>query len=91
MSEGRPYPPDWLSASDAAYLLSIGESTFRDYVRQGILPAGIMIIGSRRWSRKSLNAALDLLQEQVSDADPFFAGLRGENHGAKEKGKRDVA
>lgn len=73
----RAYPPDWLDASEAAYLLSMAESTFRDYVARGILPAGVALGGKRLWSRSRLNEALDGLanpkERPVADA---IKGLR---------------
>jgi hypothetical protein len=88
----RPYPPDWLSAEEAAYLLTVAESTFRDYVARGLLPKGILIGGSRRWSRHKLNSTLETLEETTLNADgELAAAIQGIGNGAKAKVQRNAA
>jgi predicted DNA-binding transcriptional regulator AlpA len=61
MPRERLYPPDWVDDEEAAYLLSMGASTFRDYVSRGYFPSGVKIGGKRLWSRISLNESLERL------------------------------
>jgi 6-phosphogluconate dehydrogenase (decarboxylating) len=49
----RYYPPEWCSAATMAYLLDLGESTFRSYVTRRLLPAGVHRGGSVRWHRET--------------------------------------
>jgi hypothetical protein len=75
-----------------AALLCMGESTFRDYVKRGILPEGILIGSLRRWKVAGVSEALDRLQHSDSDtADPFLRALRIGNHGATTNGRRHAA
>jgi predicted DNA-binding transcriptional regulator AlpA len=52
----RPYPPQFVSAETAAYLLDISRTTFDDYVRRGILPKSIDVGSLPRWSWNELEA-----------------------------------
>jgi hypothetical protein len=85
----RLYPPDWLDAAEAAYLLSLAESTFRDYVARGILPAGALIGGKRLWSRARLNEALDGLASPAER--PVSEAIRGMRHGQDKKARGHAA
>lgn len=49
--------PRLLTISDAATYCSIGESTYRDWVRRGLVPG--CISGVRRIDRVALDQALD--------------------------------
>jgi hypothetical protein len=53
----RIYPPEWCSSETMAYLLDMGESTFRDFVSRGLLPPGQKRGGVRRWHRETVVAA----------------------------------
>jgi hypothetical protein len=85
----RLYPPDWLDAAEAAYLLSLGESTFRDYVARGILPAGALVGGKRLWSRARLNEALDGLA--TPKERPVAEAIRGMRNGQEKKARGHAA
>lgn len=86
----RPYPPDWLDAEEAAYLLSLPVSTFHEYVAGGLLPVGIKIGKHRRWARDALNASLASMAAPAKDSS-IGAALRGLADGQKAKGGRDAA
>lgn len=86
----RPYPPDWLDADEAAYLLCLPVSTFHEYVAGGLLPEGAKIGKHRRWSRDALNASLASLLGPAKDSG-IGAALRGVAHGQKAKGGRHAA
>lgn len=90
MNGNRLYPPDWLDADGAAYLLSMAESTFRDYVDRKILPEGVKIGGKRLWSRASLNDALEKLANPALTG-PIDQAIRGLIDGEKAKGRRRAA
>lgn len=86
----RPYPPDWLDEASAAYLFSMGASTFRDYVSRGMLPEGIKIGGKRLWSRASINEALEKLANPAL-ISPVDNAIKGLIDGEKAKGRRHAA
>jgi len=86
----RPYPPDWVDEAGAAYLFSMGASTFRDYVSRGMLPQGIKIGGKRLWSRASINEALEKLSNPVLSS-PVDKAIKGLIDGEKAKGRRHAA
>ncbi len=90
MTHPRPYPPDWLDADGASYLLCLPVSTFHEYVAAGVLPEGARIGKHRRWSRESLNAALASRASPDKDAG-IGAALRGLADGQKAKGGRHAA
>jgi predicted DNA-binding transcriptional regulator AlpA len=90
VSDNRPYPPDWLDEAAAAYLFSMGASTFRAYVSQGLLPEGIKIGGKRLWSRASVNAALENLANPALTS-PVDKAIKGLIDGEKAKGRRHAA
>lgn len=64
----RPYPPDYCDAEEMAYLLSMGRSTFLEFVAAGSLPQGVKIGGKRLWSRARCVQALDDLQNPERNA-----------------------
>ena len=67
-----------------AALLCMGDSTFRDYVKRNLLPAGVLVGSLRRWKVSEISDALDRLRKIDSDTtDPFLTALRGDTHGAK--------
>ena len=90
MTAFRPYPPDWLDETGAAYLLCLPVSTFREYVADGLLPAGVKIGKHRRWARDSLNASLASLANPPKTGD-VGAALREMADGQKTKGGRHAA
>lgn len=94
MSRTRAYPPDWMTADEAAYMLMISPSTFRDYVARKILPDGVLIAGSRRWSRARLNEVLEQRLEQPLNApgdDEIADAIKGWGHGKKANAQRGIA
>jgi predicted DNA-binding transcriptional regulator AlpA len=86
-----PLVPDWCSEVTMAALLDMAPSTFRDYVARGLLPKGIKVGGSRRWSRASVNDALERLTVQSNDGDPIMAAIRGDANGPAQGSQRDAA
>lgn len=86
----RPYPPDWVDDTGAAYLLCLPVSTFREYVAGGVLPEGVKIGKHRRWSRDSLNASLASMLDKGKDTT-IGAALRDLADGEKSKGRRHAA
>lgn len=91
MGDSRPYPPDWVDEAGAAYLFSMGASTFRDYVSRGMLPQGIKIGGKRLWSRTSINEALENLANPALTGPAVRPEIQGVIDGAKAKGRRHAA
>lgn len=81
----RLYPPDWLDEDGAAYLFSMGASTFRAYVSQGLLPEGIKIGGKRLWSRASINTALEKMANPALTGPVVRPEIQGVIDGAKAK------
>lgn len=73
-----------------AALLCLGESTFRDYVRRGLLPQGVMIGSARRWKVETVSKALDQLAQGVPD-DPVLRDMREYRDGQKKKGRPRAA
>jgi predicted DNA-binding transcriptional regulator AlpA len=63
-----------------AALLCMGTSTFREYVKRGLFPKGILIGSLRRWKVMEISERLDALQRNSSHSDdPFLERLRGGN------------
>lgn len=74
----RFYPPDWLDADEAAYLLCLPVSSFRQYVNEGVLPKGVTIGKHRRWSRAMLHDALAARGVALPGSDnPLLRGRDG--------------
>ena len=74
----RSYPPDWLDDGEAAYLLSLPVSSFRQYVSEGVLPKGVTIGKHRRWSRAMLHDALAARGVALPGSDnPLLRGPNG--------------
>jgi hypothetical protein len=87
-----PYPPLWADEPTMAALLCMGESTFREYARRGLVPEGVLIGSLRRWKVDAVSATLDRLGKTDSDtADPYLQKLRGGKHGTKTTGRRHDA
>ena len=64
----RLYPPDYCNASTMAYLLSMGESTFRSYVMQELLPQPVQIGGKALWNRMEVHEALAKVGQPSTDS-----------------------
>lgn len=78
MRDGRDRPPSYLSAASLARELDVSETTILELVRKGILPRGIKLGGSVRYSWTEVQAALSSLKGAAADAsggDPFLAGV----------------
>jgi predicted DNA-binding transcriptional regulator AlpA len=52
----RPYPPEYVSAETAAYLLDCSRTTLDDYVRRGLLPKPLGVGALTRWRWRDLDA-----------------------------------
>lgn len=92
----RLFPPEWCSAETMAYLLDMGTSTFRTYVRDGKLPEGKGFEGLVRWHRERTIAAFEGVSTRSAvlsampvvsndNIDPIMAGIKA--HGAAKKGR----
>lgn len=91
MRQPLPYPPIYADEPTMAALLCLGESTFRDYVRRGLLPPGRLIGSSRRWKVEDVTKALDPPAEGGSDGDPISGRIKDFVNGQEKKGKRHAA
>jgi predicted DNA-binding transcriptional regulator AlpA len=71
-------PPSYVSKGTLAAELDVSESTIDDYVQRGLLPKPIKIGGCVRWRWATVQASLDPLAGggQLSEQDPFLAGLK---------------
>lgn len=87
MTTPRLYPPDWCTAEVMAYLLCMGETTFRMHVAAGLLPAGVEIGGKTLWERLAVNDALAKLRENGGNAAPDCDILKAAR-GQTEKASR---
>jgi len=74
-----------------AALLCMGSSTFRDYVKRGLLPEGVMIGNLRRWKVAAVLDVLDALRQNSDVDDPYLKALRGPSDGQKPSGRRHDA
>lgn len=52
----RPFPPEYVSAETAAYLLDLSRSTFDDYVRRHLLPQSVTVGAMPRWRWRDLDS-----------------------------------
>ncbi len=68
MSDGRPYPPDWLDEDGAAATLSIPVGAFRELMRRGKMPSGSTIGITRLWNRIAIQEAAKALSEAIAEA-----------------------
>lgn len=95
MTRERLFAPEWCSAETMGYLMDIGASTFRSYVRQGKLPEGRSFEGIVRWHRERTLAAFEgvtssgivsaMPMPSNDNVDPIMAGIQA--HGASKKGR----
>lgn len=91
MKQPPAFPPIYADEATMAYLLCMGESTFRSYVSRGLLPQGILIGSSRRWKVDDVVKALDRLGNAGPDENPASKALKDYINGKKAKGERDAA
>jgi predicted DNA-binding transcriptional regulator AlpA len=52
----RSYPPEYVSADTAAYLLDCSRSTLDDYLRRGLLPKPLEVGTMPRWRWRDLDS-----------------------------------
>jgi hypothetical protein len=80
----QPTLPEWGSAKTLAFLLDMGESTFRARVAAGALPKGKKDAGLRRWHVRTTLAVYagraskdDMIVPSVpaNDNDAIMAGI----------------
>jgi predicted DNA-binding transcriptional regulator AlpA len=79
----RPYPPEFVSAETAAYLLDCSRTKFDDLVRLGYLPKAVEVGGLMRWCWEDVRAAvraMNALATEPADAptsepDRFLEGV----------------
>lgn len=66
MKHDATIAPAWafraaLKRVEAAALLSVSEPFFDKLVDQGVLPQPVVLLGQKRWSRRSIDEALERL------------------------------
>lgn len=83
----RHYPPDYCDADEMAYLLSMGKTTFLEYVAAGSLPQGVKLGHKRLWSRARVIQALDEMQSPEKTMPGILEAARG----AKAKARGHAA
>lgn len=75
----RAFPPDFCDEETMAYCLGLAQSTFREYVAAGIVPAAVKIGNKSRWHRLTVVEALAGRADPARDSRPDIMGAaRGE-------------
>jgi hypothetical protein len=85
--------PIWADAATMAKMLCISPDTFRDHVRRGRLPGGVLLGGKRLWKVADVDKALEQMKPQGSNAslDEIDKAIDGGGHGAKKGSGRHAA
>jgi hypothetical protein len=77
----HPFPPLLADAKTMACLLDIGESTFHEKVRRGVLPSGYRVDGCVRWDPHEVAEVFKFGQsrkQQKQTEDPVMELIRAE-------------
>lgn len=77
----RPYPFVWGKAAQIAEQIGMADSTFRDLVKSGRLPKGVLIGGNRLWRLEDVDNALADLNSPDLNSDPIMELIEGSGHG----------
>ena len=88
---GPRYTPLWATAREAARLICMAESTFRDHVASGLLPQGVLIGGKRLYRVADIDEALANLLPSEKDGDPVMDRIGRAGHGQAKRAGRHAA